>query len=76
MLLITQHGEQYNCSVAEDQNTVLNCYRFNQFLIQGVMHSLPTAWCAFVYLCGVFLVLCVFVLFFPSVVHKINKLLF
>lgn len=64
MLLITQHGEQYNCSVAEDQNTVLNCYRFNQFLIQDVMHSVPTVWCGFFCFCGVFLVSCVCGFFF------------
>lgn len=74
MLLITQHGEQYNCSVAEDQNTVLNCYRFNQFLIQGVMHSLPTVWCVcvclFVWVFFGFVCVCVVVFSFCRAQNK------
>lgn len=37
-----KYSAQYSCSVAEDQNTLVDCYRFDQFLMQGIMHSLPT----------------------------------
>lgn len=66
MLLITWHKEHYSCSVAEKEKTVLNCYRFNQFLTEGIMHSLYVICCFFVLICG----------FFPSVMCIRIQLLF
>lgn len=70
MLLVTQHREHCSSSVAEKQNTVLNCYRFNQFLVEGIMHSPPTVNML------IFLVCFDFVGFFSSVICVRIQLLF